>query len=548
LACRGFELIKKDIILLHKSIYTHIKKKALSYEGRPSRELARYLEDYKYYADREYYQSSEDEIFESLSNSNFIYLGDFHTFDQNQRTLYRIMRTLNRSSGKFALGLEMIQSKHQVYIDTYLNGQLTELEFLESVEYSESWRFPWNHYKVIFDFAKDNKIPILCLNSEGKLSNRDKHACELLTKYHHEHPTIPLLVLFGELHILPNKLPKEILLSSKYRVRQLIIHQNIDDVYWKQVENGTNYKILKFNHNEFCIQTSPPWVKYESMVYWYESLMDDPEFDIHEYIIENGLKIFGSNANDNFVLISNEMIKSLDLEIKSDDLEDFNLYDHTSLERVEDLIQELPLKKLIVFYNHFVEKNQSFKIPGALSYYCSNYSINKISYLAGIHLFNIYLNKTGNSQLEILKARSLQNKLIYFIFEHMYAYFFSKIFNPHRKCDLYIDLKLRLAAPKVSKKESELLIDSIDIIDEKKSLDQIARKSNLNRMNDIGKVVGQFLGDYFYDAITSKRQITNRDILEEDYLKVNVNIETFNRLKSFFLSDLSYKIQKKRFF
>ena len=397
-----------------------------------------------------------------------------------------------------------------------------------------------------FDFAKENKIPILALNSEGKLSKRDDHACKILQNYHQKNTDTPVLVLFGELHIIPNKLPKQLLLSFKQQIRQTIVYQNIDEIYWNQVEDGTTHKIVKFNQNEFCIQTSPPWVKYESMVYWYENLMEDPEFDIHEYIIENGLKIFGSNTHDNFLLILNEIIKSLDLKIESDHLEDFNLYDHTSLEHIEDRIEALPLKNLKAFYQHLIEINQSFKMPGELDYYCSNYSINKISYLAGVHLFNIYLHQAGQGQLTILKARSLENKLLYFIFEHMYAYFFSKIFNPHRKCDLYIDLKERMAHKKATKKEKDLIIDCIGIIDNKVSVDQIAKRSNLNRMNDIGKIIGQFLGDYFYESITTRR-IHNREQLEEDFLKVKVNISNFKRLKTFFLSDLSYKLQKKGF-
>jgi hypothetical protein len=104
-----------------------------------------------------------------------------------------------------------------------------------------------------------------------------------------------------------------------------------------------------------------------------------------------------------------------------------------------------------------------------------------------------------------------------------------------------------MAHKKATKKEKDLIIDCIGIIDNKVSIANVAKRSNLNRMNDIGKIVGQFLGDYFYESITSRR-IHNREQLEEEFLKVKVNIKNFKRLKSFFLSDLSYKLQKKRFF
>ena len=62
-------------------------------------------------------------------------------------------------------------------------------------------------------------------------------------------------------------------------------------------EDPVKQGIVSFSQNEFCIVSAPPWVKYESMVYWYENLCDDPDFDIHEYIIENGKKIFCLYSN-----------------------------------------------------------------------------------------------------------------------------------------------------------------------------------------------------------------------------------------------------------
>ena len=34
-----------------------------------------------------------------------------------------------------------------------LDSTLTEKEFLESINYHESWKFPWHHYKQFFDYA-----------------------------------------------------------------------------------------------------------------------------------------------------------------------------------------------------------------------------------------------------------------------------------------------------------------------------------------------------------------------------------------------------------
>ena len=153
-----------------------------------------------------------------------------------------------------------------------------------------------------------------------------------------------MLILFGELHIYPNKIPQ--LVSQKIKdIKQTIIHQNLDEVFWKlntmdQV-GGWGDKIVKFNSQEFCLQTSMPWIKYESMIYWYENLCEDPEFDLHQYIIETGSKLFSSNIQDNFLLILQKITNQLNLDVTDSELEDFNLYDHQKINIMLHIVNAL---------------------------------------------------------------------------------------------------------------------------------------------------------------------------------------------------------------
>ncbi|MGK0368012.1 MAG: hypothetical protein ACI9QD_001152, partial [Thermoproteota archaeon] len=373
-------------------------------------------------------------------------------------------------------------------------------------------------------------------------------AADILVKQQKQAPLVPILILYGELHIMPNKLPKEVLLKCPSHLRQTIIHQNIDDIYWRQKIKRTSEKIVKFNDNEFCIQTSPPWIKYESMVYWFESLIEDPEFEIHEYIIETGLKIFGSNTYDNFINICNEIITNLELDLDKDDVEDFNLYDHSHLEYVEGRIDEIEVKKLKLYYKELVEVNESFKLPKATVYYCSNYSINKIAYIAGVHIHNIYLKNSGIRPNNILTSRKNDQKFILFVYEHMFAYFFSKIFNPHRKCDLYIDIKQKMVDKNVSKREIEHHQFCLDIIDDKIDISTAVQGISLKKLYLAGKTIGQFMGDYFYEYINNPQNKITKHILEEEFLSVKINKGYFKSLKKKLLNGETYRMQKKRFF
>ena len=161
--------------------------------------------------------------------------------------------------------LEFVSQDDQIYIEQFLNEQITEREFLESINYKDSWRFPWNHYKDFFELSKKNNFKIYGLNSEGSLSERDKSAARSISKLHQHNPDSQIFVLFGELHIFPDKLPKDVEELTPSEIDQVIIHQNIDEIYWQQIEKSPSQRpessIVKILDNEFSLQNSPPWVK-----------------------------------------------------------------------------------------------------------------------------------------------------------------------------------------------------------------------------------------------------------------------------------------------
>ena len=130
----------------------------------------------------------------------------------------------------------MVNSSDQAAIESFLKGHLTEKEFLESINYKESWRFPWTHYSELFNLAKEHNLNIYGLNSEGTLEERDEHASKIIAKVIKKNNGSKFLTLFGELHIIPDKLPKKVKINTSNKFTDLIIHQNLDQIYWRQLE------------------------------------------------------------------------------------------------------------------------------------------------------------------------------------------------------------------------------------------------------------------------------------------------------------------------
>ena len=71
-----------------------------------------------------------------------------------------------------AIGLEMNQQPFQAYLDDYISGQISELEMLRGTQWYDRWRYDFRLYRPIFDFAKQNNIPLVALNVPKEITKR----------------------------------------------------------------------------------------------------------------------------------------------------------------------------------------------------------------------------------------------------------------------------------------------------------------------------------------------------------------------------------------
>lgn len=536
----------KSLENLYKRLNQNLKARALSFEGTPGKDLKRYRQDLHLLSKKKILPSSQAEMLEQIADSDVIYLGDFHTFDQSSKNLERLIKVLLKKNTKnklystFILGLEMVHAKDQLYIDAYLSKEITEREFLESIHYYESWRFPWTHYRAFFELARKEKFIIRGLNSKGTLGARDRFAAQLINQSLVEFPGVPVLVLFGEYHIVKNKIPALTKKQCAFPLKQTIIHQNLEEVYWKLLQTKDINKVTKFNDQEFHLNTTPPWVKYESMAYWYENLNEDADYDVHNYIIQTGLKTLNSDGDEQFLMIIKELLKSLNLKLPKNILEDFNLYDQTRLETIEEKISKIKEKKTRDFTNFLITTNQSFKFLHENSLYCPNYSINRLSYLGGIFIYSKFLETNKHGQPEF--------NFNYFLESCLFGFLFAKIFNPYRKCDLYLDYELKLKQPKLSPLEKKICRMTMRILDDEASYSKELKNQDLSVIYQVAKNIGHILGENLYNSYKAAHHQKFKSALSQ-YLKANHFAPgRFDELKNQLLPNKLYRLQKKKIF
>ncbi|MFB2833556.1 ChaN family lipoprotein [Floridanema evergladense] len=112
------------------------------------------------------------EFLQNLTKANVIYLGETHTSEADHKAQLEIIQQIYGKKPKIAIAMEMFQRPYQGAIDRYLAGKITEQELLTQTEYQQRWGFPWEYYAPILRFAKENRLPVLALNTPSEVTRK----------------------------------------------------------------------------------------------------------------------------------------------------------------------------------------------------------------------------------------------------------------------------------------------------------------------------------------------------------------------------------------
>jgi len=104
------------------------------------------------------------------------------------RVQLRVIEGLHRAGRQVLVGLEMFPYTEQRYLDQWTKGLLTEEGFVELGRWYDNWGMQWNYYRDIFRFARDNRIPMIGINTPREVVRavREK-GFENLTEEEAEH-------------------------------------------------------------------------------------------------------------------------------------------------------------------------------------------------------------------------------------------------------------------------------------------------------------------------------------------------------------------------
>ena len=463
--------VKDHLLSTQKKIYQALKAEAEQLLGETPAPILAYEKEYQ--KDFRKVMSTpvqrlkglkKKELIEKIRSTDVTLIGDYHTFAQAQRTALRIIRDAIRPGEDWWIGVEMVPSHFQADLDRFQAGKLSLAEFHEIIDYRSEWGFPWQHYQPLFDWAREHQVRLIALNRPKELfypfsvsareltdlRKRDEWAAGIITDQFAAQKG-RMIVLYGELHVGSSHLPYDIQRISKYFLKKplstLSVHQNHDGLFWSLAQSKSPIEALKLGPANYCVFSSTPWARLQSLVTWAESVSDSTEPDLEsewddeeEEDYHHWIATYSDFLSELFHLPSPEIeaatVRTVD---EADFLDSLFKRDHYT-----------PMEKRALRFQ--VEQGLRTYIPRAETLYIAGPNANGAAELAGIHLFR---KINGSQTLFSGEPEDFYRRVL----ESMFGFFGSLLINPKRKCDLPKDHLRRIAAIRAQKRTPALSIE-----------------------------------------------------------------------------------------
>lgn len=105
-----------------------------------------------------------------LAQRQVVLLGELHDSFEHHRWQLQTLAALYAQRPDMALGFEMFPRRLQGVLDRWVEGKLSEAEFLKQSEWHTVWNYDPSLYMPLFHFARMNRIPMLALNVDRGLT------------------------------------------------------------------------------------------------------------------------------------------------------------------------------------------------------------------------------------------------------------------------------------------------------------------------------------------------------------------------------------------
>jgi hypothetical protein len=526
-------VISKSWLLERKEVLQKIKNQVRLYLGAESPDITQYAAAYKKDLNRSWTPSDWQSVFVGLQQVSVVFGGDFHPFAQAQRSHLRILRRMV-DERPLILAMECLFVEDQDLVNQFLKDRISEEEFLKSIHWVSRWGFPWDHYKPLFEFAKKSNTPLLALNlpfedrTGSTLQLRDQKAAEVIHQSLKAFPESLHYVIYGDLHIAQDHLPRafQSMQKPESMVECLSLYLNSENIYFQLAEKNQEHQVevVKFNDREFCLLTSPPWVKWHSYLMYLEENYD-VDLECEENDEDWDFEVDYTDHVSSLVKMINTVLQT---DIDTNAVEVYSMQDSQVLEALKSVLNasEYDLTHALM------QGDRCFYIPAKGFFYLSKSTVNHAATLAAQYIharMSMRMKLLWNFPQDFSRA----------IWIEAMAFLLSKFVNPKRKAQKMSDLKKQLMAFDKEDRGREPLLLALDqkmlellyVYGEKERSPSLVPREKSSYLF-AAKFIGEILGNRYF--VLYEQQILGIDNIRA-LLQKSVEAPEFDR---FYLNEL----------
>jgi uncharacterized iron-regulated protein len=111
-----------------------------------------------------------NDIIARASKQSVVLLGETHDSAEHHRWQLQSLVALHALRPDMVIGFEMFPRRVQPALDRWIRGDISEEEFLSASDWNNVWRVDPQLYMPLFHFARMNRIPMVALNVDEKLT------------------------------------------------------------------------------------------------------------------------------------------------------------------------------------------------------------------------------------------------------------------------------------------------------------------------------------------------------------------------------------------
>jgi hypothetical protein len=172
-------------------------------------------------------------------------------------------------SRPIVLLLEAIFTRDQHIIDEWQAAKISDAELKNRLRYALEWGYEWEPFLHTLKIARGLSIPILGADcaprgNRRQIGRRDRHAAEIVARTRRSDPHALVVVFFGESHLAPSHLPREIE-EQLPREDVRVVLQNVDQLYFRAAgELVQHIDALRVSNKAVAVFNATPLEKWQS--------------------------------------------------------------------------------------------------------------------------------------------------------------------------------------------------------------------------------------------------------------------------------------------